>query len=45
MTFVTYKWIIKNLANTIIVKITAKFSIADLNQPDTLLYKKTNVKC
>ena len=36
LTFVTYKWIINKLANTMIVKITTKFSIAILSQPDTL---------
>ena len=35
--FVTYKWNIINLANTMIVKITAIFSIANLSQPDTLM--------
>ena len=29
LTFVTYKGIINNLANTMIVKITTKFSIAN----------------
>ena len=33
----TYKWIINNLANTMIVKITTKFSIANLIQPVTLM--------
>ena len=28
---------INNLANTMIIKITTKFSIANLNQPDTLI--------
>ena len=37
LTFVTYKWNIYNLANTIIVKITTIFSIANLSQPDTLI--------
>ena len=32
-----------NLANTMIVKITTKFSIANLRQPNTLLSKQT--KC
>ena len=35
--FVTYKWIINNLANTMIVKITTIFSIANLSRPDTLI--------
>ena len=35
--FVTYKLIINNLANTMIVKITIKFSIANLSEPDTLI--------
>ena len=39
--FVTYKWNIINLANTMIVKITAIFSIANLSQPDTLILKQT----
>ena len=37
LTFVTYKWIKNNLANTMIAKITTKFSIANLSQPDTLI--------
>ena len=37
LTFVTYKWNINNLANTMIVKITTIFSIANLSQPDTLI--------
>ena len=37
LAFITYKWIINNLANTVIVKITTKFSIAKLSQPDTLI--------
>ena len=36
-TLVTHKWIINNLANTMIVKITAKFSIANLIQLNTLI--------
>ena len=32
LTLGTYKWIINNLANTMIVKITSKFSIANLGQ-------------
>ena len=34
---VTYKWIINNLANTMMVKLTTKFSIANLSQQDTLI--------
>ena len=37
LTFVIYKWIMNNLANTMIVKITTKFSIANLSQSDTLI--------
>ena len=37
LTFVTYKWIINNLANTMIIKITAKISIANLTQPIALI--------
>ena len=37
LTFVTYKWIINNLANTMMVKLTTKFSIANLSQLDTLI--------
>ena len=37
LTLVTCKWNINNLANTMIVKITTVFSIADLSQPDTLI--------
>ena len=37
LTFVTYKLIMNNLANTMIVKTTAKFSIANVSQPDTLI--------
>ena len=33
--FVTYKWIVNNLANTMIAKITTKFSVANLSQADT----------
>ena len=32
LTLGSYKWIINNVANTMIVKITAKFSIANLGQ-------------
>ena len=35
--FGTYKWNINNLANTMIVKITTTFSIANLSEPDTLI--------
>ena len=37
LTLVTCKWNINNLVNTMIVKITTVFSIADLSQPDTLI--------
>ena len=40
-TLVTYKWIIDNLANTMIVKVTTKFGIANLSQPETLIIKQT----
>ena len=33
LTFVTYKSIVNNKANTMIVKITTIFSIANLSQP------------
>ena len=39
LTFVTYKWNINNLENTMIVKITTLFSIANLSQRDTLMQK------
>ena len=35
-TFFTDKLIINNLSNTMIIKITTKFNIANLSQPDTL---------
>ena len=35
--FGTYKWNINNLANTMIVKLTTIFSIANLSEPDTLI--------
>ena len=34
LTFVTYKWIINNLVNKMIVKITT-FSIANVSRPNT----------
>ena len=37
LTFVIYKWYINNLPNTMIVKTTTIFSIANLSQPDTLI--------
>ena len=37
LTLVIYKWNINNLENTMIVKITTIFSIANLSQPDTLI--------
>ena len=37
LTFVTYTRTINDLANTVIVKVTTKFSIANLSQPDTLI--------
>ena len=41
LTFVTYKWYINNLTNTMIVKITTILIIANLSQPDTLIQQQT----
>ena len=37
LAFVTYKLIINSLANIMMVKLTTKFSIANLSQLDTLI--------
>ena len=37
LTFVTYKLIVNNLANTMIVNTATKLSAANLSQPDTLI--------
>ena len=37
LAFFTYKSIINNLANTMMIKITTKFNITNLSQSDTLI--------
>ena len=45
LTLGTYKWIINNLANTMIVKITTKFSIANLGQTIIIWSKNLTYSC